>query len=93
MLCADYLDEGLERVDRQHRLDGRPWLLAKPVGTQLWLGPVFTPDAACWHCVAHRLWIHRRAEEHVQSTLGRTGPVPRPAAAIGPLSAVAGHLI
>jgi ribosomal protein S12 methylthiotransferase accessory factor len=93
VLCTDYLDAELDAVDRRQRSDGRPWLLAKPVGTQIWLGPVFTPGSACWHCLAHRLWIHRRAEAYVQRTLGRTGPVPRPAASIRPLRAMAGQLV
>ena len=93
VVCSDYLDSGLDEVDRRHRAVGRPWLLAKPIGTQLWLGPVFTPGGPCWHCLVHRLWIHRRAEAHVQNMLGRTGPVLRPSAAIGPLGAAAGQLV
>ncbi|MEV8512060.1 TOMM precursor leader peptide-binding protein [Dactylosporangium sp. NPDC051484] len=93
VLCTDYLDAELARVDAEHRAAGRPWMLAKPVGTQLWLGPVFEPGGACWHCLVHRLWTHRRAEAYVQRTLGRRGPVPRPRATIAPAAAVAANLI
>ncbi|TDP96599.1 TOMM precursor leader peptide-binding protein [Labedaea rhizosphaerae] len=77
VLCPDYLSPRLGEIDSVHRAAGRPWLLARPSGTQLWIGPVFTPDGACWHCLAHRLWSHRQAEAHVQATLGRTGPAER----------------
>ncbi|HEY0451222.1 TOMM precursor leader peptide-binding protein [Actinophytocola sp.] len=43
VFCADYLDASLARVDTLHRAAGRPWLLAKPGGTQVWIGPVFDP--------------------------------------------------
>ena len=34
----------------------RPWLLAKPVGAVLWVGPIFQPDTTgCWACLARRI--------------------------------------
>ncbi|HEX4704926.1 MAG TPA: hypothetical protein VH352_22550, partial [Pseudonocardiaceae bacterium] len=38
VLCEDYLAPELAVVDATHRLAGLPWLLAKPTGTQAWLG-------------------------------------------------------
>jgi bacteriocin biosynthesis cyclodehydratase domain-containing protein len=36
--------------------DGHPWLLARPVGRQIWIGPLFRPGTtACWECLAQRL--------------------------------------
>ena len=33
----------------------RPWLLVKPLGTTLWIGPVFRPGTTgCWECLAQR---------------------------------------
>jgi oxazoline/thiazoline synthase len=78
VLCDDYLASDLAEVDAAHRAAGRPWLLARPHGRQVWVGPFFRPDGACWHCLAHRMWGHRRAEAHVQGALGRSGPAPRP---------------
>ncbi|HEX4705123.1 MAG TPA: TOMM precursor leader peptide-binding protein, partial [Pseudonocardiaceae bacterium] len=90
VLCTDYLDPRLADIDRQHRSAGRPWLLAKPVGTQPWLGPVFQPDLGCWHCLADRLRRHRP----VDTILARSGvPTTRPVAAIAPLTVAAGGLI
>jgi ribosomal protein S12 methylthiotransferase accessory factor len=94
VLCGDYLAGELSEVDAVHRARGRPWLLAKPVGVRVWLGPVFTPgEGACWHCLAARLWVNRPAEAHVRGALGLTGPVARPAATLPPLAAVAFNLV
>ncbi len=94
VLCDDYLAPGLAAIDAAHRAANRPWLLAKPLGTQTWIGPVFgMPDAACWHCLAARQWAHRQAEAHLQASLGRSGPAPRPPICVPPLAATALHLI
>ncbi len=94
VLCRDYLDAGLSEVDARQRAAGRPWLLAKPAGARLSIGPFFTPgDGPCWHCLATRLWGNRPAEAHVRDTLGLPGPLPRPEATLTPLAAVAVNLV
>lgn len=83
VLCDDYLDPRLAAVDAEHRAAGRAWLLAKPVGTTLWVGPVFEPGrGACWTCLSYRLWGNRWAEAQVQRALNETRPAPRPAVSI-----------
>lgn len=92
--CDDYLDPVLADVEAAHRAAGVPWLLAKTVGTQVWIGPVFgSPGTGCWHCLAHRLWGHREAEACVQRLLGRSGPAGRVTPSIPALAAVAGNLV
>lgn len=94
VLCDDYLDPRLAHIDAAHRAAGRPWLLAKPGGAQVWIGPVFQPGTSgCWHCLSHRLWAHRNAEACVQATLGHEGPASRPAASVPSVSFAAAHLI
>jgi oxazoline/thiazoline synthase len=54
--AADYLDPGLEAVNREALETGRPWMLVRPHGTILWIGPVFVPGRGpCWACLAARL--------------------------------------
>lgn len=90
VLCDDYLNPELAEVDALHRAQGRPWLLAKPTGVKVWLGPVFQPaEPGCWHCLSVRLWGHRNAEAVAQSALGRRGPAQSPAASIPALRAAA----
>ena len=94
MLCTDYLDPRLGELDAEHRRTGRPWLLARPFGAQVWIGPVLRPgESACWHCLTNRLWGHRHAEACAQELLGHDGPARRPAAALPPLTAAAAHLV
>jgi oxazoline/thiazoline synthase len=94
VLCDDYLNPRLADIDAAHRAAGRPWLLAKPVGAKVWIGPVFEPTVpGCWHCLAHRLWGNRNAEACVQSELGRTGPASSPAPSIPSLIGTAVHLV
>jgi ribosomal protein S12 methylthiotransferase accessory factor len=95
VLCDDYLDESLAAVDATHRAAGRPWLLAKPGGTQVWLGPVFEPEerTGCWHCLVHRLRGHRQAETRLRAMVGATGALTPPAVSLPPVGAAALHLL
>lgn len=94
VLCDDYLNLRLADVDAEQRFAGKPWLLARPMGRQLWIGPVFEPaDGACWHCLASRLWGHRQAEAHMQAALGLLGPAHKPVVTVAPFAALATHLI
>jgi oxazoline/thiazoline synthase len=95
VLCDDYLSLGLSEVDADHRQAKRPWLLARPWGERVWIGPVVAAEAQagpCWHCLADRLRRHRPAEAHVQAALGLARSVPRPAAAVPSLAAAALNL-
>ncbi|GAA1261617.1 TOMM precursor leader peptide-binding protein [Kitasatospora nipponensis] len=44
VLCDDYLDDTLGALDDRLRAAGRSWLLVKPIGDEVWLGPLFVPD-------------------------------------------------
>jgi len=90
-LCTDYLDPGLAEIDARHRAAGRPWLLAKPVGTQPWIGPVFRRDDngcghGCWHCLADRLRRHRPVDDLLSNDRSTRRPVARPVASLAPLT-------
>lgn len=52
----DYLNPELARINH----DDRPWMLAKPVGHTIWIGPIFIPGkVGCWECLASWLKPHR----------------------------------
>jgi len=80
VLCDDYLDPALEAVNSGHLARGCPWLLARPDGAEVWVGPVFQPGAGpCWACLAKRLTANRYGELMVRGVLGirgLAGPVP-----------------
>jgi ribosomal protein S12 methylthiotransferase accessory factor len=60
VLTDDYLRKELESLNRQILALGVPWMIVKPVGAILWIGPIFTPPrTGCWGCLAKRLNEHR----------------------------------
>jgi len=76
-LTDDYLQEGLETFNKLALQFQRPWLLIKPVGNVLWLGPLFQPyQTACWQCLAQRLQANRPVETFIQKQQGSSKPFP-----------------
>jgi ribosomal protein S12 methylthiotransferase accessory factor len=60
VLTDDYLNPALGKLNRQAVESGAAWLLAKPVGELVWVGPVLgLADGPCWACLHHRLQRHR----------------------------------
>jgi oxazoline/thiazoline synthase len=66
---SDYLHSEVRQVAEDARMAGSEWLLCKPVGTEIWIGPVFGPKC-CWYCLAHRLEGHRKAMTYLSARLG-----------------------
>ncbi|MGW4649632.1 TOMM precursor leader peptide-binding protein [Kitasatospora sp. NPDC004289] len=90
-LTEDYLHPGLAERDREARESGRPWLLARPVGSILWVGPVFVPGPAdregttgCWECLSHRLSANRQSLSYLQHRLGQDTPISTAGARLAP---------
>src|SRR4051794_24861962 len=76
VVVDDYLNEGLEAVNAAALENARPWLLVKPAGSFVWVGPVFRPgEGACWRCLAQRLRANRQVETYVEERLRRPLPV------------------
>lgn len=67
----DYLRPELEALNRDALANQRPWMLVKPVGKELWIGPILQPGTTgCWHCMAHRLRANRQVEGYLENKLG-----------------------
>ena len=76
VLTDDYLHRELLALNQDHLYQERPWMLVKPVGTELWLGPLFVPGkTGCWECLAHRLRGTRKVEQFLQEKTGTTDPL------------------
>ncbi|KYC36069.1 adenylate cyclase [Scytonema hofmannii PCC 7110] len=76
VLTDDYLNTELDKFNQQALKSQSPWMLAKPLGTIVWIGPLFNPrKTGCWNCLAQRLqdnrpiegFIHR--QKHISSPL------------------------
>ena len=82
VLCADYLDERHEAINRRHIKSGAPWMLVRPNGVQPLFGPVFRPaeQGPCWNCIAYRLRGHQEVHNFLRNLEGeRSAVVPRAA--------------
>ncbi|MGB3532858.1 MAG: TOMM precursor leader peptide-binding protein [Microcoleaceae cyanobacterium] len=66
VLTDDYLQPQLAEINQTALETNQPWLLVKPVGSVLWLGPIFSPgQTGCWDCLAQRLRGNREIETSV----------------------------
>jgi oxazoline/thiazoline synthase len=79
VLTDNYLQEGLDSFN-QHALQlKRPWMLVKPVGTIVWIGPIFYPGkTGCWECLAQRLRGNQPVEAFIQRRKGTSTPLAIP---------------
>ena len=83
VLTNDYLHNDLYAHNQRALNSSRPWLLLKPVGTIVWLGPIFQPGkTGCWQCLAHRLRGNRPVEEFIQRRKSISTPLTPPLAAL-----------
>ncbi len=81
VLTDDYLQDGLEAFNQKALHLLRPWMLVKPVGTTIWIGPIFYPGkTACWECLAQRLRGNRPVEGFIQRRKHISTPLPIPLA-------------
>lgn len=79
ILTDDYLREELAAINRDNRENSRSWMLIKPVGTLLWIGPIFQPGkTGCWHCLAQRLRNNRPSEGFIQRHRNSLSPLTPP---------------
>jgi len=72
LLVDDYLDARIDAYADAARNAERPFLVAKPTGSTIWLGPVFQPPRTpCWLCLAARL--QERPAFRIQRELEKRG--------------------
>lgn len=68
VLTNDYLHPELDNFNQNQLEKGQPWLLAKPVGTKMLIGPLFQADeTGCWVCLSQRFRLHQRVERFLQA--------------------------
>lgn len=76
VVTDDYLRPELAAWNARSLISKKAWLLAKPVGIETWIGPVFVPgQTACWECLAQRLRGHRKLEEYIARRNGTDAPM------------------
>jgi oxazoline/thiazoline synthase len=76
VLTDDYQQEGLAELNQKALQLRRPWMLVKPMGTTIWVGPIFYPEkTGCWECLAQRLRANRPVETYIQKQKGISTPL------------------
>jgi oxazoline/thiazoline synthase len=83
VLTDDYLQDGLYAYNQQVLDSSRAWMLVKPVGTIIWIGPIFQPGkTGCWQCLTQRLRGNRPVEEFIQRRNHISTPLTPPLASL-----------
>ena len=74
VITDDYLHPELEQFNQQAQ---QSWLLVKPVGAKIWLGPLIIPgETACWSCLAQRLRLNQPLETFISNRKGSRIKIP-----------------
>jgi oxazoline/thiazoline synthase len=69
-----YLRSELRTHNEEALQNGRPWLLVKPIGRQIWLGPLMVPGkTGCWACLAERIRANAPVLAYLEHRRGNTG--------------------
>jgi oxazoline/thiazoline synthase len=77
VVTDDYLRPELHALNVRALAAQRPWMLLKPVGLELWLGPIFRPhETGCWACLAQRLRDNRPVETWLTQQAERRSEFP-----------------
>lgn len=68
VITDDYETPELEMINAEALRSEKPWMLMKPSGTTVMVGPVFLKGyTGCWQCLAQRLSLNRQAMFNVQA--------------------------
>jgi oxazoline/thiazoline synthase len=79
VLTDDYLNPELDEFNQQALKSQSPWMLVKPLGTIVWIGPLFNPQkTGCWQCLAKRLRDNRPIEGFIQRQKHMSSPLTPP---------------
>jgi ribosomal protein S12 methylthiotransferase accessory factor len=76
VLTDGYLRADLRTCNDEAVRSGKPWLLIKPLGRQIWIGPLFRPGkTGCWECLARRLQANSPVSAYLQERNGQASAV------------------
>ena len=76
IVTDNYLRTGLEKQNKRALKSGTPWLMIKPVGNEIWIGPLFIPKkTGCYTCLKHRLVTNHMVERFAVEKAGKKEPI------------------
>lgn len=63
VIVNNYICDELVAFNELRLQDKKPWMLLKPSGRIIWIGPIINPiNTGCWNCLTERLRENRRVE-------------------------------
>ncbi|HOA57315.1 MAG TPA: TOMM precursor leader peptide-binding protein [Dermatophilaceae bacterium] len=90
VLADDYRNEHLSAIDEACRRVGLTWMLCKPVGTSVWVGPIFERGVtACYTCLSVRLQGKSLTESYLRQRGAVSGGFVESRAALPSTTALA----
>ena len=71
VIAKDYLQPELFVFNQEALKKNHPWMLLKPYGSKIWVGPIFEPnETGCSNCLTIRLKRNRAEEGYVEKRKG-----------------------
>jgi len=68
VIADKYSNNELSSLNKKMLKSKTPWLLLKPSGKEVYIGPIFNgSETACWECLNHRLYLHNPVANLPQS--------------------------
>lgn len=94
VIVDDYLNSDLRGVSQLNHDQKTPWLLAKPSGELMWIGPFIVPGkTACWECLRYRIVYRRKLHEYLTVHDPKNNSRRAPAANFSCASEVANSIV
>jgi len=82
-ITDDYFRQELGAINTTALADGRPWLLVKSIGHEIWIGPLFVPgNTGCYRCLTMQLVRNRPVHRFIAGKDKLPEPPLEPPAAI-----------
>jgi ribosomal protein S12 methylthiotransferase accessory factor len=76
VVTDSYLRDELRACNTEALRLGKSWLLVKPCGRQVWVGPLFRPDTTgCWECLTRRLQANSPVAAYLNGRNGHRGAI------------------
>jgi bacteriocin biosynthesis cyclodehydratase domain-containing protein len=83
IVTNDYERKELQQINQAAITSKQPWMLVKPYGVELWIGPIFLPNqTGCWECLRQRLRNNRPMNTFFQHQKQTEDLPPLPAASL-----------
>ncbi len=93
MTTENYLEEKLRQIHHKSFKNKSPWMLLKPRGIELWIGPLFIPqETGCYECLEFHLKRNKMEEVYVQNQINSKDPLVTSLGALETTKNLAFHL-